>query len=63
MSTPSVSSMPDLIALLRKHVAEDMKPGDITAQELLDNLDIAWCAAERWRIEQDLSCAGLQGAA
>ena len=51
----SASAAPDLIAVIRKHVAEDMRPGDITAAELLHNLDIAWCAAERWRIEQHLN--------
>ena len=45
-------SLPDLIAAMKQHVMEDMTRGDITAEELVDHLDIAWCAAERWRIEQ-----------
>jgi hypothetical protein len=52
MMAISALSMADLIAVMRKHVAEDMLDDDVTAQELVENLDIAWCAAERWRIEQ-----------
>lgn len=41
----------DLIRKIRDWVREDMKTEDISAKELLDQLDMAWLAAERWRIE------------
>jgi hypothetical protein len=44
--------LPDVLAALKQHVAEDMAPGDASAHELLDELTIAWIAAERWRLEQ-----------
>jgi len=49
---PAAKSIPDLIAKMRGYVSEDMSPDDLTALELLEYLDITWCFAERWRIEQ-----------
>lgn len=48
----SARSLPDVIAVLKQQVEEDMAPDDVSARELIDHLDMAWCAAERWRIEQ-----------
>ena len=52
MSAASARCLPDLIAALKRQVQEDMAPTDVSASELIDILDMAWCAAERWRIEQ-----------
>lgn len=41
----------DLIKKLRDWVREDMDRADLTASEVIETLDLAWCAAERWRIE------------
>ncbi|MEQ1707136.1 MAG: hypothetical protein ABL864_02255 [Terricaulis sp.] len=60
----SAASMPDLITTLKQYVIDDMAPEDISAQELVEMLDLAWCTAERWRIEQfdmDLLEAGGDG--
>ncbi len=51
-SATSARSLPDMIAVLKQRVQEDMAPDDVSARELIDHLDMAWCAAERWRIEQ-----------
>ena len=45
-------TLPDVIAHLRQHVRQDMRTGDEGAEDVLDALDLAWLAAERWRLEQ-----------
>jgi hypothetical protein len=42
----------DMIQRFKDWVREDMEGDDVTAQELIEMLDLAWCAAERWRIER-----------
>jgi hypothetical protein len=54
MSEPATAAvtLPDLIARLRAHVRDDMRSGDDAAEDVIEALDIAWLAAERWRLEQ-----------
>ena len=54
MSEPAVVSatLPDVLMRLRQHVREDMAPDDEGAEDVLELLDLAWLAAERWRLEQ-----------
>ena len=42
----------DLIKKIQDWVREDMKADDHSGEDLIEMLDLAWCAAERWRIEQ-----------
>jgi hypothetical protein len=57
MTAPSAThALPDILNALKQRVCENMRPGDVTAQELVDSLTIAWVAAERWRLEQDEDC-------
>lgn len=52
MNAPqSASTLPDVLTVLKRQVSEDMHRDDVSARELIDLLDITWCAAERWRIE------------
>lgn len=47
------ASMPDLIAIIKDHVRENIgAKEDVTAKELIELLEMAWCAAERWRLER-----------
>ena len=52
MKSTSATTLPDVLSQLKAHVREDMTPGDDTAEELIELLDLAWISAERWRIEQ-----------
>jgi hypothetical protein len=46
------STLPEVLRTLQNQLREDIDPGDISAQELMEALDFAWLAAERYRLEQ-----------
>lgn len=47
----AAASTADLIQRAMDWVRDDMKAEDVSAKEVLDQLEMAWLAAERWRIE------------
>ncbi len=48
----AAASLPDVLTTLKQHVQADMDEDDVSAQEVVEYLDLAWCVAERWRLEQ-----------
>lgn len=47
----AAASTADLIKKVMDWVREDMNAEDVSAKEVVEQLEMAWLAAERWRIE------------
>jgi hypothetical protein len=54
--TPSdaAAALPEAIDTLKRIAREQADPDDLSGQEVVSLLNLAWVAATRWRIEQEL---------